>query len=233
MSKKKEHDSAETLRDTATETSEEGGAADDTRRIDPPETPDGPQDTAADDSPEPEKSPEEIIEELKAEIKAAGDRYLRLMAEFDNYKKRTVREYERMVESANEKLMIELIAVRETFELALKHGENGTDYRQLFEGIKLLFNKFEGILTANGLASFAAVGEPFDPQIHDALMKVPHGEIPEDHIADIHEKGYLLKDRVIKHARVIVSSGKPPDVSSGVASVQEDGANEPSDDMTA
>ena len=164
---------------------------------------------ASDEQPEEEKSPEEIIGELGAELTSANERYLRLMAEFDNYKKRTSREYERMVESANEKLMLEMIGVRETFELALKHGENGTDYKQLFDGVKLIFNKFDGVLTTNGLTAFAEIGDEFDPQIHDALLKVPHPELPEDHIADIHEKGYRLKDRVIKHARVIVSAGAP------------------------
>jgi molecular chaperone GrpE len=116
-----------------------------------------------------------------------------------------------MVESANEKLMTELIHVRNTFELALKHGETSTDYLQLFEGIKLIFTKFDAVLTGNGLTSFGVAGEPFDPSLHDALMKMPHADIPEDHIADVYEKGYRLKDRIIKHARVIVSSGKPPE----------------------
>jgi molecular chaperone GrpE len=189
---------------------------DDGPDVDAPPLPDETSDEAGCDIPaeaeaaEAEKEPQAIIDGLKSEIKAAGERYLRLMAEFDNYKKRTVREYDRIVESANEKLMLDLIAVRETFELALRHGENGSDYAQLFEGIKLIFAKFDGVLSANGLVPFAAAGEPFDPQIHDALMKMPHAEVPEDHIADIHEKGYRLKDRVIKHARVIVSAGKPP-----------------------
>jgi molecular chaperone GrpE len=165
--------------------------------------------SAADEQQEEEKSPEEVIGELRSELATANERYLRLMAEFDNYKKRTSREYERLVESANEKLMLEMIGVRETFELALKHGENGTDYKQLFDGIKLIFNKFDGVLSTAGLTPFAAIGDEFDPQIHDALLKVPHPELPEDHIADIHEKGYRLKDRVIKHARVIVSAGAP------------------------
>jgi len=158
---------------------------------------------------EEQPTPAEVIAGLESQLKAASDRYLRLMAEFDNYKKRTIREYEQMVECANEKLMLELVAVRETFELALKHGENGTDYAQLFDGVKLIFAKFDGVLSANGLSPFAAPGEPFDPQMHDALLKVPNDKIPEDHIADIHEKGYKLKDRIIKHARVIVSAGKP------------------------
>jgi molecular chaperone GrpE len=131
------------------------------------------------------------------------------MAEFDNYKKRTGREYERMVESANEKIMLELIDVRENFERALQHGEKNTEYQSFLDGIKLIFVKFDGVLSANNLTPFAEIGEAFDPQIHDALMKTPHDEIPEDHISEIYEKGYRVKERVIKHARVIVSAGKP------------------------
>ena len=202
MSKKKEHP-AETATETATDT-----AAPETEAAAVQE-----QQGGEPDAPEPQdetpQTPEERIGELTADLKNANDRYLRLMAEFDNYKKRTSREYERLIESANEKLMLEMIAVRETFELAIKHGENGSDYQQLFDGVKLLFQKFDGVLAANGLTPFAAPGDGFDPQLHDALLKVPNADIPEDHIADIHEKGYKLKERVVKHARVIVSAGAP------------------------
>lgn len=161
------------------------------------------------EEPQEEKNPDEIINELRNELKNANDRYLRLMAEFDNYKKRTGREYERMVKSANEKLMLELIDVRENFERALLHGEKSTEYQHFFDGIKLIFVKFDSVLSGNDLTPFAEVGDEFDPQIHDALMKTPHDEIAEDHITEIYEKGYRLKERVIKHARVIVSAGKP------------------------
>jgi molecular chaperone GrpE len=156
-----------------------------------------------------ETLPGESIDALKDELKNANDRYLRLMAEFDNYKKRTTRDYQRMVELANEKLMKEMIHIRNTFELAIKHGENATDYQKFYDGIKLIFSKFDDVLYANGLSSFAEKGEPFDPLMHEALMKMPHTEIPDEHIADIYEKGYRLHDRIIKHAKVIVSSGKP------------------------
>lgn len=151
----------------------------------------------------------ETIESVKADLSVANDRFLRLMAEFDNYKKRTTREYQRMVESANEKLMKEMIGIRNTFELAVKHGETSNDYQKLFDGIKLIFTKFDEVLKNNGLVAFAEKGEPFDPQMHEALMKSPHDEIPDDHIADIYEKGYRLHERIIRHAKVIVSSGKP------------------------
>ncbi|NLL11988.1 MAG: nucleotide exchange factor GrpE [Fibrobacter sp.] len=154
-----------------------------------------------------EEKTTESIDELKALVNAEKDRYLRLMAEFDNYKKRISRDYDRLVESANEKLILDLVDVRENFDRAIQSAENSTDYQGLLEGLKLIYNKFESVLGKNGLEVFAAPGEQFDPQVHDALMKTAHPEIPEDHISEVYEKGYKLKGRVIKHAKVIVSSG--------------------------
>jgi molecular chaperone GrpE len=149
------------------------------------------------------------IDSLKQEIEAARDRYLRLMAEFDNYKRRTAKEYERLIESANEKLMLEIVDVRENFERALKAGEAGGEFAPFFDGMKLIFAKLDETLLRNGLTVFADTGDPFDPAIHDALMNTTHADIPSDHIAEVFERGYRLKDKVVKHARVIVSSGKP------------------------
>lgn len=159
--------------------------------------------------PEVQETPVETVDDLKAEIKNWNDRYLRLMAEFDNYKKRSSREYQALVDSANERLMTDLVEVRENFERAVKNGEKSTDYNVLFDGIKLIFSKFDTVLAKYGLEIFGTPGEEFDPMVHDALMKAAHNEVPEDHIADIYERGYKLKGKVMKHARVIVSSGKP------------------------
>jgi molecular chaperone GrpE len=160
----------------------------------------------------PSQPPEEAIDtvdDLKQQMEAQSDRYLRLMAEFDNFKKRVSRDYERLVESANERLIGEMIEVRENFERALKSGDQCADLKTLLDGMKMIYTKFDGVLTKNGLEPFGAVGEPFDPQLHDALMKTPHDTIAEDHIADVFEKGYRLKNRVIRHAKVIVSGGAP------------------------
>jgi molecular chaperone GrpE len=176
--------------------------------------------TAVENSAEaaqPEAIPEESsfekalkeADDLKKQIIDSNDRYIRLMAEFDNYKKRTSREYERQVDSANEKIMLEMIDVRENFERAIKSGDAGSDYVALFEGMKLIFNKFDTVLNKNGLEPFAVSGDPFDPQIHDALMNAPKAGVPADHVADVYEKGYKLKSKVIRHAKVIVSSGEP------------------------
>jgi len=182
------------------------------------------------DAVQPESAPEEgsfekalkDIDDLTKQVAEGNDRFIRLMAEFDNYKKRTSREYERQVESANEKLMLDMIDVRESFERAIKCSDTGNDYTALFEGVKLIFNKFDTVLNKNGLEAYAVPGDPFDPQIHDALMNAPKTGVPEDHIADVYEKGYKLKSRVIRHAKVIVSSGEPQES-------QENGSEEKSE----
>ncbi len=156
-----------------------------------------------------QEGPIDSLEDLKQQLEEQSDRYLRLMAEFDNFKKRVSRDYERLVESANEKLMGELIEVRENFERAVRSDEKCTDPKSIFDGMKLIFAKFSAVLAANGLEPFAEAGELFDPQLHDALMKVPNADIPEDHIVEVFEKGYHLKKRVLRHAKVIVSSGAP------------------------
>jgi molecular chaperone GrpE len=175
------------------------------------ESPDAEKKAEADNTNETEaqEAAVETVDDLKAEIKNWNDRYLRLMAEFDNYKKRSSREYQALVDSANERLMTDLVEVRENFERAVKNGEKSTDYNVLFDGVKLIFSKFDTVLAKYGLEIFGASGDEFDPMIHDALMKAAHNDIPEDHVADIYERGYKLKGKVMKHARVIVSSGKP------------------------
>ena len=146
------------------------------------------------------------IEELSEQLKAANDKYLRLMAEFDNFKRRSAKEYERMMEMANEKLIKDITEVRENFERAFKSNAEGEKF---LEGMKLIFSKFNTILQKHGLEVYTEVGQKFDPELHDALMRTPHEKIDEGHIVEVHERGYKLKGNIIKHAKVIVSSGKP------------------------
>jgi molecular chaperone GrpE len=152
--------------------------------------------------------PAETVEDLKKKLDAQNDNYLRLMAEFDNYKKRTSRDFERLIESASEKLVAELIVIREDFERAVKAGDQCDNAKSIAAGMKLIFSRFDEVLSKNGLETFGGAGERFDPQFHEALMKIPDDKVPEDHIVEIFEKGYTLNKRVIKHARVVVSSGR-------------------------
>jgi molecular chaperone GrpE len=150
------------------------------------------------------------IDELKSKIEAANDKYLRLMAEFDNFKRRTAKEYQQLIEQANEKLMKDIIDVRENFERAFKHHTEGAAPSPFVDGMKLIFTKLDTVLHKHGLEIYCEAGQAFDPELHDAMMKTAHDTVPDGHIAEVCEKGYRLKGKVIKHSRVIVSGGKPP-----------------------
>jgi molecular chaperone GrpE len=150
----------------------------------------------------------ETIEQLKSQVDAANDKYLRLMAEFDNYKRRTLKENQQIVEQANEKLIKDIIDVRENFERAFKAHKEGADHKPFMDGMKMIFTKLDNVLHRHGLEVYCEAGQEFDPQLHDAMMKTAHDKIPEHHISEVVEKGYRLKGKVIKHSKVIVSSGK-------------------------
>ncbi|HAJ80308.1 MAG TPA: nucleotide exchange factor GrpE [Fibrobacteres bacterium] len=160
---------------------------------------------AADENKENSKHLKEI-EDLNAKLSASNDKYLRLMAEFDNFKRRSAKEYERLIDSANERLMKDLTEVRENFERAFKSNAAGEN---LQEGMKLIFSKFNSILEKHGLETYGEAGQKFNPELHDALMRMPHETMAEDHIVAVHENGYKLKGSIIKHAKVVVSGGKP------------------------
>jgi molecular chaperone GrpE len=173
---------------------------------------------ACDDNPEETKAMEidtlepaesedkKKIEEITEQATALNDKYLRLMAEFDNYKRRSAKDYERLIEAANERLIKDIIEVRENFERAFKSNDQGEKF---VEGMKLNYAKLNSILQKHGLEVYAEPGHEFNPELHDALMRAPHETIPDTHITDVHERGYKLKGKIIKHAKVVVSSGKP------------------------
>ncbi len=153
---------------------------------------------------------DEVLDEVvdfEAEMAAQKDKYVRLMAEFDNYKRRSAKEYERLVSSANKDLMMDIIEVRDNFERAISMADEKHDFAEFLKGMRLLFTKLDDNLSKNGLTVFTEVGDEFNPELHDAMLQTPSDEIEEGHIAQIYEKGYKLKDQVIKHAKVIVSSG--------------------------
>ena len=170
---------------------------------------DNPQETKSIEVDMPEQAESEDkkkIEELTEQNAALNDKYLRLMAEFDNYKRRSAKDYERLIEAANERLIKDIIEVRENFERAFKSNDQGEKF---VEGMKLNYAKLNAILQKHGLEVYAEPGHEFNPELHDALMRAPHETIPDSHITDVHERGYKLKGKIIKHAKVVVSSGKP------------------------
>jgi molecular chaperone GrpE len=153
---------------------------------------------------------EEIEKEYQEKIKEMEDKFLRLAAEFDNYKKRAARQYDEIVKSANENLIIQMLNVADNFQRALGASRNGSDYSSLQQGTELIYQYLEDILNKEGVEKIIAVGEAFDPHLHDAMMQVESDQYPEGVIAQEISPGYKLKGKVIRHSRVVVSRGKKP-----------------------
>lgn len=148
------------------------------------------------------------ISSLQNDIDLWKDRYTRIMAEFDNYKKRSAKEYENMIKLASKNLMLDVVEVRDNFERAMDMVDEKHDLNSFVDGMKLVLSKLDDNLKKNGLEVFGEIGDEFNPEIHDALMQSESDEFEEGIISQIYEKGYKLRGVVIKHSKVIVSSGK-------------------------
>lgn len=146
--------------------------------------------------------------ELEAELSASKDKFLRLMAEFDNFRRRTAKEQLDLIETANAKLLEKLSEVLDNFERAA-HPDNNKqkDYDAFAKGIQMIHDQFAKILSDAGLEQLDPVGEPFDPNVHEALMKQASDTVPESHVIQVFQKGYRLKNKLLKTAKVIVSAG--------------------------
>ena len=145
---------------------------------------------------------------LKAALADANDRNLRLMAEFDNYRRRTAKEQLELIETANGKLLEKLSEVQDNFERAFASENKAQDLEAFEKGMQMIYNQFAKILTDAGLEQIDPIGAEFDPNMHEALMQQPSETVPEGHVVTVFQKGYKLKNKILKTAKVIVSSGK-------------------------
>lgn len=153
------------------------------------------------------------VVELENNISQYKDQLLRKAAEFENYKKRIANDYTNLVKFSNEDLIEKLLPVLDDFERSLRaiksknvqQNEN-TQEESFVKGVELIFNKFKRILELQGLKHFEVVSQPFDPQLHDALMQIQTKEYPPQTVLEEIEKGYMLHDKVLRHAKVIVSA---------------------------
>ncbi len=144
--------------------------------------------------------PHSRMSALEEELTRERDKYLRLFAEFDNFKKRTVRDRIEMLKYANEEVIASLLPVLDDLERARQAG-------QLPEGLELIYQKMLSILEQKGLKPMEAKGTAFDPDLHDALSQVEAGTKSERNtVVDEIEKGYYLNDKVIRHAKVVVGT---------------------------
>ncbi len=150
---------------------------------------------------------EERYEELQEKYNELNDRFLRLYSEFDNYRKRTNKEKLELIKSASEDLIIDLLPILDDFERALKAFEDHDADPELIAGVELIYNKFLNVLKQKGLKPMDALGKDFDTDYHEALTKIPApSEDLKGKVVDVIQKGYLLNDKVIRFAKVVVGS---------------------------
>ena len=148
------------------------------------------------------------IEALKVALAEANNRHLRLMAEFDNFRRRSAKEQLELIETANGKLLEKLSEVQDNFERAFAAENKAQDLEAFEKGMQMIYNQFAKVLTDAGLEQIDPTGNEFDPNLHEALMQQPSETIPEGHVVTVFQKGYKLKNKILKTAKVIVSSGK-------------------------
>ena len=150
-----------------------------------------------------ETAPE--VEALKQNINELNDKYLRLSAEFDNYRKRTLREKMELTKTAGESILVSILPVMDDFERALKHMGESDNVDALRNGVELIYNKFNDYLAQKGVTEIIAANQEFSTDLHEAITKTP-APTPEmkGKILDCLEKGYMLNDKVIRFAKVVV-----------------------------
>jgi molecular chaperone GrpE len=152
------------------------------------------------------KNDERLIH-LEEKLQEVNDKYLRLYSEFDNFRKRTLREKTEMSKTASEDLIIQLLPVIDDFERALKSMDESNIDTHTIDGIKLIYNKFYGVLKQKGLEPIQATGEPFDVDFHDAMTNIPApSEDMKGKVVDEIEKGYTLNGKVIRYSKVVVGN---------------------------
>jgi molecular chaperone GrpE len=147
----------------------------------------------------------------ESELKAALDRYLRLAAEFENYKKRAQKDQDEYRKYSNERLLKELLPVLDNLQRALQHGQASGNQDGVLQGVELTLKKYQDILSRFGVTPIPSVGLPFDPAVHQAVAKVEGKGHKPNTIVEEYEKGYLLHDRVLRPAMVTVADSHSGD----------------------
>jgi molecular chaperone GrpE len=155
-----------------------------------------------------EAAPELSVEEkLKQENAALNDKYLRLFAEFDNYKRRTQKERIELLQTAGKDVIVSLLTILDDFDRANKAAETAVEVGPIKEGVQLVHNKLMSVLGQKGLKVMESINTPFDTDLHEAITKVPApSEELKGKVIDELEKGYTLNEKVIRFAKVVVGS---------------------------
>jgi len=146
------------------------------------------------------------MEDLQKQVNQYKDLLLRKAAEFDNYRRRIESETSNILRYATESLVEDLLPVLDDFERSLKHMKESKENDVLVKGIELIYQKLLKVLEGRGIKPFDTVGKEFNVDYHDALLQIPRSDVPNHTILEEVEKGYTLNDKVLRHAKVVVSS---------------------------
>jgi molecular chaperone GrpE len=142
-----------------------------------------------------------------SELKSLNDKYLRLAAEFDNYKRLAQRDQRDQVRFGNEQLLKELLPVVDNLERAIRAAKDSKTAQGLVQGVDLTLKQLENVLNKFGVQSIPTMGQRFDPSGHQAVASVPSTQVPDQHVVEEFQRGYRLHDRILRPAMVTVSSG--------------------------
>jgi molecular chaperone GrpE len=157
-------------------------------------------------APEPPAAgPKAEIDVVRDELEEAKDKYLRALADFDNYRKRVAREKEQYIKCANEELIKCLLEVVDNLERALETSNENTTYEALMKGVELTLSRLKDILSGEGLCHIECVGRPFDPNYHEAVMQMEKDGAESETVIEETQRGYTLKGKVIRPSKVVVS----------------------------
>lgn len=166
--------------------------------------PDGIEDAAGEEAVEADTVRDEL-DNLRAQVDELSQRLLRAQADFDNFRKRTRQEKEELTQYANAKLIADLLPVMDNFLLAMQAAEGQGEVEALMKGVDMVFRQLAGVLEKAGVRAMEPVGEPFDPNRHEAVLSEAAEDTPSGIVLGVLRTGYLLHDRVLRPAMVKVS----------------------------
>jgi len=164
--------------------------------------------SAADGAPAADQTDgDDPVAGLQADLDRFRDLAMRSRADFENYKKRSAREKEEAVKYANTTLLGKLVSIADNFELGLEAARGEGETSPIYSGMNLVLKQLQDFLAENGLRPIDAVGQKFDPNLHEAIAHEPSSEVPEGVVIRQTRRGYRLKDRLLRPSAVVVSSG--------------------------
>ena len=168
-----------------------------TKQPEPPQPEEAPQQAA-------EADPKQIEEAVNAAVKDQEDKYMRLLAEYDNYRKRTAKEKDNLYQDAKADTIKEFLAVYDNLERAVAtEGDEDSPHKK---GLEMIFHQYQEILKKLGVTEIEAQGQPFDPEKHNAVMHIDDENLGENVVSQVFQAGFLLGDKVIRHAIVQVAN---------------------------